>query len=43
MTYAVNSAPGTPFEGSINKIEVTPLPNNEFEVRFTGALEVTHK
>ena len=41
MTYTVNSAPGTPFEGLINKIEVIPLPNNESEVRFTGALEVT--
>ena len=41
MTYTVNSAPGTPFEGLINKIEVIPLPNNECEVRFTGALEVT--
>ena len=41
MTYTVNSAPGTPFEGLINKIEVIPLPNNECEVRFSGALEVT--
>ena len=38
MIYTVNSAPGTPFEGLINKIEVIPLPNNESEVTFTGTM-----
>jgi hypothetical protein len=29
----VTSAPSTPFEGLVNKIEVIPLPNNESSVR----------
>lgn len=42
MIYTVSSAPCTPFEGLINKIEVITLPNSESEVRFTATLEVTN-
>ena len=36
MTYTVISAPETPFEGLVNKVEVTSSSDNMCEVTFTG-------
>jgi len=38
MSYTVTSAPGTPFEGLVNVITITPLPEKNCEVRFTGTM-----
>jgi len=38
MSYTVTSAPGTPFEGLVNVITITPLPEENCEVRFTGTM-----
>ena len=38
MTYTVINAPETPFEGLVNKIEVTSSSDNMCEVTFTGTM-----
>jgi hypothetical protein len=38
MTYTVISAPETPFEGLVNKIEVSSSSDNICEVTFTGTM-----
>ena len=38
MSYTVTSAPGTPFEGLVNAIIITSLPEENCEVRFTGTM-----
>jgi hypothetical protein len=38
MTYSVLNAPGTPFEGLVNKIEVISLPDDKSQVTFTGTM-----
>lgn len=38
MSYTVTSAPGTPFEGLVKVITITPLPEENCKVRFTGTM-----
>ena len=42
MTYTVISAPETPFEGLVNKIEVTSSSDNMCKVTFTGTMAGKH-